>query len=307
MVAHFTLLSQSAAALQALPKLRACTARVGTIQAVVEKPRMRKRDRVKRALGDAARRVKSARRNDRAEVPYARADVVSWYDSGVRLGAEPIAELCLADLSGGGYGVEGDAEPREDDLTESLLLTIRAEFAGELQPAEERWLTPETAAIYVERCRGKPEEKRVQMLSNAVRWRIQRRSILSSRECPTCSREPRAHDARIFGQDGDGDVVIMNCFALSRDYSPSGVSDHLACLFERAIEQYPATEQGRRRWTWVIDVHGFGLQHTDPRVALEMVTLLESAYPERLKVSLKSSPPAPLLNSSPPAPLLNPY
>lgn len=87
--------------------------------------------------------------------------------------------------------------------------------------------------------------------------------------------------ARIFGVDPDGDCVIMNCFALSRDYSARGVSDHLACLFERAIDEFPT--EGRLRWTWVIDVHGFGVQHTDPRVALEMVTLLECAYVERLK------------------------
>ena len=30
----------------------------------------------------------------------------------------------------------------------------------------------------------------------------------------------------------------MNCFMLSQEYSPRGVSDHLACLFERALDLY---------------------------------------------------------------------
>jgi len=174
----------------------------------------------------------------------------------------------------------------EDDLASALLATVVPQFESELGPEERRWLTRETAQVYVERCRGKPQSKLEKMFSAAVSWRIERRELLSSRDSPHVLRgDLQSHDARIFGQDGDGDCVIMNCFALSRDYSPRGVSDHLACLFERAIGEFPKEAQGkgRLRWTWVIDVHGFGLQHTDPRVSLEMVTLLECAYVDRLK------------------------
>jgi len=98
----------------------------------------------------------------------------------------------------------------------------------------------------------------------------------------------------------------MNCFALSQEYTSQGVTDHLACLFERAIEDYekpsravddgsssvPGSPDDRLRWTWVIDVRGFGLRHTNPRVAIELITLLECAYPERLKKLLVVDPPS---------------
>ena len=192
-------------------------------------------------------------------------------------------------------GAAVDTVADEDDLASALLATVVPQFESELGPEERRWLTRETAQVYVERCRGKPQSKLEKMFSAAVSWRIERRELLSSRDSPHVLRgDLQSHDARIFGQDGDGDCVIMNCFALSRDYSPRGVSDHLACLFERAIGEFPKEAQGkgRLRWTWVIDVHGFGLQHTDPRVSLEMVTLLECAYVDRLKrVRARTRPP----------------
>ena len=211
-------------------------------------------------------------------------DIVSWYDSGVRLSACVPTTMSEEPDGDTGAAVDTSLDVDEDDPASTLLATVVPQFESELGPEERRWLTRETAQVYVERCRGKPQSKTVKMFSDALSWRIQRREVLSSRDSPHVLRgDLQSHDARIFGQDGDGDCVIMNCFALSRDYSARGVSDHLACLFERAIDEFPKEGQERLRWTWVIDVHGFGVQHTDPRVALEMVTLLECAYVDRLK------------------------
>ena len=98
----------------------------------------------------------------------------------------------------------------------------------------------------------------------------------------------------MFGTYADGDVVLSNCFALHRDYNPSAIANHMACLFERALLHYPAAPSSTelRRWTWCIDMYGFGLQHTDPRTSLELLKLLEGTYPERLKRMLVVGAPS---------------
>ena len=170
----------------------------------------------------------------------------------------------------------------EDAPTAELLAAIHEKFDGRLQKEEFEWLTPEVAAIYVS-CR-KSKADRVKMLSSAIEWRIKRRAMLSLRKCPSCAEDPLSHDARIFGTDADGDVVFMNCFALPRNLNPSGIANHMACLFERALLHFPCIDsKAVRKWTWCIDIYGFGIQHTDPRTTLELLKLLEYAYPERLK------------------------
>lgn len=125
---------------------------------------------------------------------------------------------------------------------------------------------------------------RVKMMCAALAWRIKRREMLATRICTACSTDAFAHDARLFGADGDGDAIFANCFALPRNLHPVGIANHMACLFERALVHYPTLPSGRRRqWTWCIDIYGFGLRHTDPRTTIELLRLLETAYPERLK------------------------
>ena len=152
-----------------------------------------------------------------------------------------------------------------------------------MTPVEWDWCTPQIVAIYVSCRKTLPE--RVKMLGSAIEWRIKRRDMLSCRTCPSCAADPLSHDARMFGTDTDGDVVFMNCFALPHDLNPSAIANHMACLFERALHHYPAAPGSTelRQWTWCIDIHGFGLKHTDPRTSLELLKLLECAYPERLK------------------------
>jgi len=174
-----------------------------------------------------------------------------------------------------------------DDAAD-LLAAIHNKFESRMTPVEWDWCTPQIVAIYVSCRKTLPE--RVKMLGSAIEWRIKRRDMLSCRTCPSCAADPLSHDARMFGTDTDGDVVFMNCFALPHDLNPSAVANHMACLFERALLHFPtelhpaapgSTEL--RQWTWCIDIHGFGLKHTDPRTSLELLKLLECAYPERLK------------------------
>ena len=171
----------------------------------------------------------------------------------------------------------------EENAADDLLAAILQKFDGRMQKEEHDWCTLEMATVYVS-CR-KSHVERVKMLGSALEWRIRRREMLSSRICPSCSANSTSHDARLFGTDAEGDCVFMNCFALPRDLHPKGIANHMACLFERALLHYPATPHSlqRRRWSWAIDIHGFGIQHTDPRTTYELLKLLETAYPERLK------------------------
>lgn len=161
----------------------------------------------------------------------------------------------------------------------------------ELSEHEEAWLTDEVLSIY---CRARPtQQERLDLMQAALKWRVEKRDILIALTCPTCVADPRSHDARLFGPDGDGDPVMMNCFQLPRDLTPASLDCHMICLFERVLRALPMdpsmlveAEDGHlrvRRWTWVIDLYGFGVRHSDPRTSRNLITLLQTAYRGRLK------------------------
>lgn len=147
----------------------------------------------------------------------------------------------------------------------------------ELQSQELSWLSKDILEIYVN---ARPTlDKRVGICKDALQWRIQNRELLCKLECPRCSQNPLSHDARCFGVDGEGDLVFMNCFALPRDLNPEGIAQHMACVFERSLKKYP----GAKKWTWIIDMHGFGVGNLDPRTSIKLLHLLQVAYRGRLK------------------------
>lgn len=155
---------------------------------------------------------------------------------------------------------------------------------------EENWLTDDVLSIY---CRARDtQEKRVELLQHALRWRVEHREEITSRVCPTCQADPKSHDARIFGADIDGDPVLMNCFQLPRDLTPANLDRHMICLFEKALRDFPNPNapvdpaDGHlhvRKWTWIIDLYGFGMRHTNPKTTMNLITLLQTAYRGRLK------------------------
>merc|ERR1712046_75043 len=71
----------------------------------------------------------------------------------------------------------------------------------------------------------------------------------------------------------------MNCFALPRDLDPHGIEEHMVCLFERALAAYPSA----KKWSWIIDMHDFGIYNLDPRTSIGLLHLLQVAYRGRLK------------------------
>jgi len=267
-------------------------------------PRLRKRDRVKKAIKRVFRRdqalhgtevvtshtattvpvqlvktVHDADANSKAESEI-KSRTTDDAAAAAAMSTAAHVEDASAQAADGPAQVEEDAEV--EDAAEALLSAVHRQFEGELQAEEERWLTKTMAEVYV--ARGKTSAKAERLMCDATRWRIDRRAVLASRECPACAGDRSSHDARIFGQDAAGDAVFMNCFALSTEFTPQGVTDHMACLFERAIEHFPpSSEEERLRWTWVVDVHGFALRHTNPATSIELLQLLECAYPERLK------------------------
>lgn len=170
-------------------------------------------------------------------------------------------------------------------------LKFAASIGLHLSKHEEEWLTDEVLSIY---CRAKPTQmERIELMKSALQWRVGRREILTSLVCPTCASDFCSHDARIFGCDCDGDPVMMNCFQLPRDLTPANLDTHMICLFERAMKEFPTPPSGHldpldghvrvRKWTWVIDIYGFGVRHTDPRTTRNLITLLQTAYRGRLK------------------------
>merc|ERR1712107_69407 len=110
-------------------------------------------------------------------------------------------------------------------------------------------------------------------MQETLEWRIQNRELLSHMTCPHCAANPLSHDARCFGVDPEGDLVFMNCFALPRNLDPESIEQHMTCLFEQSLKAYPQA----RKWTWIIDMHGCGLAHLDPRTSMRLLSLLQIA------------------------------
>lgn len=196
---------------------------------------------------------------------------------------------------------------------------IVAEYGGRLTPKEVEWLTPEVLWIFY---KARPDYfQRMQIIVPALRWRMGCRHILGSHDaaaveqaegaavagaatgtalvCPTCAADPRSHDARLFGFDADGDPVFMNCFAFPADVTPENITCHMTCLFERALRLAEArggnpstcdaslVEEPRiTKWSWVIDITGFGMRHMDPRTTIQLLELLQVVYRGRLKKML---------------------
>jgi len=157
-----------------------------------------------------------------------------------------------------------------------LFDAIHEEFS-DLTAQEINWLTPAILDTYVN-ARSTLKEQ-TSILKEAMQWRIQNRDLLADLICPRCSVNPLSHDARCFGVDPEGDLVFMNCFALPRDFNPSGIAQHMACVFERSLRAYPLA----KKWTWIIHMHGFGLKNLDPRTSIKLLHLLQVAYRDRLK------------------------
>ena len=167
---------------------------------------------------------------------------------------------------------------------QTLAATAHGALGEAIGPDEEAWLAlPETLTVYATLSGSKADREHA--LCCTLRWRIEQRALLSSLVCSHCAANPRSHDCRIFGADPDGDVVLMNCFALPEELSPAGVTEHLTCVLERALRAYPGTAERPGLFTWVVDIHGFGLlsRHSDPRTSVSLLTLLKVAFKGRLK------------------------
>lgn len=148
----------------------------------------------------------------------------------------------------------------------------------ELSAAEESWISqPQVLEIYL-KARSTLEEQ-ASIMETTLKWRVENRSLLSTLSCPCCLENPLSHDARCFGVDPEGDIIFMNCFALPRNIDPTGIAQHMTCLFERALQRYP----NAKKWSWIIDMHGFGIGNMDPRTSIKLLGLLQVSYRGRLK------------------------
>jgi len=158
-----------------------------------------------------------------------------------------------------------------------LLAELRNRMP-DLSEAEETWMKqPEILEIYLQARSSLTE--RADIMETALKWRVENRTLLSTLTCPCCAENAWSHDARCFGTDPEGDIVFMNCFALPRNLNPTGVAEHMTCLFERALQRFPKA----KKWTWIIDMHGFGVGNMDPRTSIKLLHLLQVAYRGRLK------------------------
>jgi len=186
---------------------------------------------------------------------------------------------------------QGDQFLAESAKSDRDTLKFAACIGLELTGHEEAWLTDEVLSIY---CRAREsQEERIELMRGALQWRTENREAIVSKTCPTCDADPLSHDARLFGADVDGDPVMMNCFQLPRDLTPEHLTRHMICLFERTLQEFPPKQNDAldpqdghlriRKWTWVIDLYGFGVRHMSPKTTYQLITLLQTAYRGRLK------------------------
>eukprot|EP00931_Biecheleriopsis_adriatica_P041443 TRINITY_DN23684_c0_g1_i1.p1 TRINITY_DN23684_c0_g1~~TRINITY_DN23684_c0_g1_i1.p1 ORF type:complete len:447 (-),score=61.98 TRINITY_DN23684_c0_g1_i1:27-1367(-) len=190
--------------------------------------------------------------------------------------ASPVQHNGSQHLNTATAGIAGPDAPKSPDAVK-LMAEVKKRMP-ELSAAEESWMSqPQVLDIYL-KARSTLSEQ-ASIMQTALEWRVENRTLLSTLACPCCAENALSHDARCFGTDLEGDIIFMNCFALPRNMDPTGIAQHMTCLFERALKRYP----NAKKWTWIIDMHGFGIANMDPRTSIKLLNLLQVSYRGRLK------------------------
>ena len=175
-------------------------------------------------------------------------------------------------------------DPVERVRREALLKS------GSKDPAVLAWLEDRENVERFLRAEDHNEHKAARRLVSMVAWMEEERP--QEMYCPACyefgssggeeealSLTSAGHYMHVVAYDQCDRPTIYSCLELAVNKDIEDNRKHLISTFETAICIMPP---GVRQWNWVLDMHGFRLVDSDPRLARIFLSLAGERYPERL-------------------------
>ena len=129
-----------------------------------------------------------------------------------------------------------------------------------------------------------------------VRWRKQQgldeeAHPLTKGGCPCCDKDPYGHCLFSVGVDKRGWECVYTCAGRTTNKDPRVIERHLVLALESYFRPTPERPSPPVHFCLLFDLHGFGLSDMDPRVAMRVIPILLSHYPDRVaQVAILDAP-----------------
>mmetsp|Transcript_49816 Transcript_49816/g.125485 ORF Transcript_49816/g.125485 Transcript_49816/m.125485 type:complete len:389 (+) Transcript_49816:62-1228(+) len=172
--------------------------------------------------------------------------------------------------------------------SESLKCREVVALAEDLLPGRQMsawqrsWCTAETVQIYL-RGRQGDVHAAAKILAEALEWRERNKDILSRSRTPEWQS-----DFRVLTRAENGRPILYTCF---RHISAGNVEEtlaHQAAVFEAGVL---SLRGGVQDFDIIVDCHGFGSQHLDPRPLLPFMAMMKQPYRDRVHTVLMVGAP----------------
>ncbi len=184
----------------------------------------------------------------------------------------------------------GTCRLMRDDAVERVLRETLVK-SGAKNAAVVAWLEDRENVERFLRAEDDNEHKAARRLVSMVAWMEEERP--QELYCPACyefgcrggdqglelSSTSAGHYMHVCAYDKENRPTIYSCLELAVNKDIEDNRKHLISTFETAIEIMPP---GVLKWNWVLDMHGFRLVDSDPRLARIFLSLAGERYPERL-------------------------
>ena len=166
--------------------------------------------------------------------------------------------------------------PTAHKTLQAVRNVLSTDYPAQLQQSGD-WVDTHCIERYL-----RAEKGNVQIAAKRIASTIQWREKIKPHEirCSACDVDHRSHDARFIGFDRHGRPCIYSCFAASTAREPKALLSHFLMLLEQCCQKMTPPVQ---TLVWIVDFHGFSVRDAmDPRFSINLVTMLQAHFPERM-------------------------
>jgi len=169
-----------------------------------------------------------------------------------------------------------------NDLGNSKLRDV-VTLAEDLLPGRQMsawqrsWCTAETVQIYL-RGRQGDVHAAAKILADALEWRGRNQDILSGSRMPQWQS-----DLRVLTRAESGHPILYICFRHVVAGNIAETLAHTALALEAGVL---SLRGGAQEFDIIVDCHGFGPQHLDPRPLLPFMAMIKQPYRDRMRSAI---------------------
>mmetsp|Transcript_49817 Transcript_49817/g.125489 ORF Transcript_49817/g.125489 Transcript_49817/m.125489 type:complete len:389 (+) Transcript_49817:62-1228(+) len=167
--------------------------------------------------------------------------------------------------------------------SESLKCREVVALAEDLLPGRQMsawqrsWCTAETVQIYL-RGRQGDVHAAAKILAEALEWRGRNQDILSGSRMPQWQS-----DLRVLTCAESGQPILYICFRHVVAGNIAETLAHTALALEAGVL---SLRGGAQEFDIIVDCHGFGPQHLDPRPLLPFMAMIKQPYRDRMRSAI---------------------